>query len=75
MLTAEGDIQRFFTTREVGELYDQPEWLVRRIVDELDEPVDRFGLKRMIPAAFLPQIGDALRARGRLTQKRKRVTA
>ncbi len=54
---------RFFTTREVGEIYQEPEWRIRRIVDRLQPPVDRFGLKRMIPAVRLGEIADRLKQR------------
>ena len=52
---------RFLTTRQVGELYQEPEWRIRRIVDHLHPPVDRFGLKRMIPADRLGEIAARLR--------------
>lgn len=51
------------TTREVGEIVGQPEWLVRRIVDKLAPPVEKFGHKRMIPPARLPEIQTAITAR------------
>ena len=54
---------RFLTTREVGDIYQEPEWRIRRIVDRLHPPVDRFGLKRMIPAGRLGEIADRLRER------------
>ncbi len=53
------------TTRQVGEKYGGiPEWTMRRVVDSLEPPVERFGLKRMIPVERLPEIERALRARG-----------
>jgi len=51
------------TTRQVAELLQQPEWRIRRVVDSL-EAVQRFGGKRVIPPALIPDIVDALRARG-----------
>ena len=54
---------RFLTTREVGDIYAAPEWRIRRIVDRLEPPVARFGLKRMIPADRLGEIAERLRER------------
>ncbi len=54
---------RFLTTREVGELYQSKEWTIRRIVDGLNPPVDRFGHKRMIPAGRLGEIAERLQER------------
>lgn len=54
---------RFLTTREVGEIYSEPEWRIRRIVDGLQPAVARFGLKRMIPADRLAEIAERLRDR------------
>ena len=51
---------RYFTTRQVGEIYDKPEWKVRRVVDELTPPVGKFGNKRMIPAERLGEIAQRL---------------
>ena len=51
---------RFLTTREVGDIYQEPEWRIRRIVDRLEPPVSRFGLKRMIPADRLGEIAERL---------------
>ena len=55
---------KYVTTREAGELCDgKPEWLIRRVVDSLDPPVERFGNKRMIPADRLPEIIKAIQDR------------
>ena len=55
---------KYLTTREAGELCDdKPEWLIRRIVDALEPPVERFGNKRMIPADRLPEVKKALEER------------
>lgn len=51
------------TTRQVGELLQAPEWLVRRIVDALPQPVDKFGHKRMIPTERVPEIKAAIEAK------------
>jgi hypothetical protein len=48
------------TTREVGQLYRQPEWLIRRLVDEILPPFEKFGHKRLIPRQRLPEIQAAL---------------
>lgn len=53
----------FLTTREVGDETGKPEWLIRRIVDSLSPPVNRFGHKRMIPRDRLPEIEQALAER------------
>jgi len=58
-----------FTTREVGEILGVAEWQVRRLFETrtLPEP-GRFAGKRVIPRSRLPEILDALRARGWLPQ-------
>jgi len=58
-------MSNFFTTREVAELLGTAEWRVRRLFEDgtLPEP-GRFAGKRAIPGEHLPQIIDALRARG-----------
>lgn len=53
----------FYTTREVAELLNQPEWLVRRVVDRLPTPVPRFGGRRAIPAERLAEVAECLKAR------------
>lgn len=53
----------FLTTREVADIYLVPQWRIRRIVDAMQPPVDRFGLKRMIPAGRLVEIASRLQAR------------
>ena len=55
----------FLTTREVGELLDQPEWAVRRVVDALLPPVEKFGHKRLIPAVRIHELETALKNRAR----------
>jgi hypothetical protein len=54
---------QFLTTRQVGEIIGRPEWLIRRVVDSLDTPVQRFGHKRMIPAAMVEVIRDEVERR------------
>lgn len=53
------------STREVAEFLGTDEWRVRRLFEDgtLQEP-QRFAGKRAIPANLIPQIVDALRARG-----------
>ena len=65
---------RFLTTREAGDLLNAPEWRIRKIVDALDEPVERFGHKRMITAEHLPRIAEVLRESQRPAE-RGEVTA
>jgi len=47
---------QLLTTRQVGDIIGCPEWLVRRVVDSLGEPVQRFGHKRMIPGDLIGRI-------------------
>ena len=53
----------FYTTRQVGDLLHEPEWMIRRVVDALQTPVPRFGGKRAIPAARLAEIAEAVKQR------------
>ena len=57
------------TTREIAEFFGVEIWRVQRLFEDgtLPEP-DRFGGKRAIPRDALPQIVDALRARGWLPE-------
>jgi predicted site-specific integrase-resolvase len=59
----------FFSTREVAELLTVDTWRVRRLFEDGDLPEpSRFAGKRAIPREAIPQILDALRARGWLKQ-------
>jgi len=49
------------TTRDVG--LNQPEWLIRRVVDSLMPPVERFGNNRLIPSARLDEVRVAVAVR------------
>lgn len=60
-----------YTTRQVAQLLGRPEWLVRRVVDKLSSPVDRFAGKRVIPAGRLVEIAEAIRRR----EERREVPA
>jgi hypothetical protein len=55
----------FFTTRQVADRYGTDVWRVRRLFEDgtFPEPA-KFGGKRAIPEALLPDIEAALRARG-----------
>ena len=60
-----------FSTREIAELLGLPRsetWRVRRLFEDgsLPEP-GRFAGKRAIPGLMIPDIVDALRARGWLS--------
>ena len=57
------------STRQLGELLGQPEWRIRRLFEAgtLPEPA-RFCGRRAIPRESIPQIVDALRARGWLSR-------
>lgn len=54
-----------FTTRQVAETLGTDEWRIRRVFEDgtLPEP-EKFGGKRCIRGTLIPQIVDALRARG-----------
>lgn len=54
-----------FTTTQVAELLGTPTWRVQRLFEDgtLPDP-PRLGRQRMIPRSQLPDILDALRARG-----------
>jgi hypothetical protein len=43
-----------------------PEWRVRRLVDQLDPPVTRIGLSRVLTPSDLERVEAALRAKGHL---------
>lgn len=49
---------QFLTTKQVADIIGAAEWRVRRVVDSLAEPIQRFGHKRMIPAALVDRIRD-----------------
>ena len=55
----------FFTTGDLARLLGTKMWRVRRLFEDgtLPEP-DRFAAKRAIPRESIPEIVDALRARG-----------
>lgn len=53
----------YYTTRQVGDLLNQPEWMIRRVVDGLQTPVPRFGGKRAIPASRMAEVAEAVKRR------------
>jgi len=57
------------STRDVADLLGTETWRVRRLFEDgtLPEP-GRFVGKRAIPRSMIPQILDALRSRGWLSQ-------
>jgi hypothetical protein len=59
----------FLTTRELADLLGSETWRVRRLFEDgtLAEP-PRFAGKRAVPREWIPEIVDALRARGWLPQ-------
>jgi hypothetical protein len=59
---------RYLTTAQVATIFGQRDTYIRRLVDQLKPPVDRFGLKRMIPRRRLAEIEEILRSRGRLEE-------
>lgn len=59
-----------FSTREVAELFGCREWQIRRLYEDgtLPEPC-RFAGKRVIQREALPEVLDAIRARGWLPDR------
>ena len=55
----------FYTTREVADFLGIDTWRVQRVFEHglVDEPT-RIGNSRAIPKSAVPQIIDALRAKG-----------
>lgn len=63
-LTTRGEqTMKNLTTREVSERCDAPDWLVRRVVDAIDPPFDRFGPYRIIPENRLAEVKKAIKKR------------
>ncbi len=58
-------MSEFLSTRQVAETFGQPNWLVRRIVDDLGG-VPRIGGRRIVPRSLLPAIVAELEKRGKL---------
>lgn len=55
----------FYTTREIADLLGTLTWRIRRLYEDGTLPAPpRFAGKRAIPGESIPQIVDALRARG-----------
>jgi hypothetical protein len=48
------------TVGQVAEIFQAPEWKVRRIVDSLGAEIPRAGLYRLIPRPMLTAIGAKL---------------
>ena len=48
------------TVGQVAEIYQAPEWKVRRVVDSLDADLPRVGRYRLVPRAMLAAIGAKL---------------
>jgi len=53
----------FLTTGELSRLLQQPEWLVRRVVDEVIPDALRAGRYRMIPRDRVVDIAAAIKSR------------
>jgi hypothetical protein len=68
-------VPSIFSTRDVADLFGTQEWRVRRLFEDgtLQEP-GRFAGKRTIPRERLPEILDALRARGWVAQPQEAVS-
>lgn len=65
-------MSRFFTTRELAEMLGSETWRIQRLFEDgtLSEP-GRFAGKRAIPGERIPEVVDALRARGWLPEVRE----
>ena len=48
------------TTGEIASQYNVPQWLIRRLADQLDPPPMRAGYYRLIPCDQLPDIERGL---------------
>ncbi len=55
--------EEILTTGDVCRITLQPEWAVRRVVDSLEPPIQKFGQNRMIPRGRLTEIKRLLRKR------------
>ena len=68
-ITQDESMSDRFSTRQVAEFVGTDTWRIQRLFEDGDvaEP-ERFAGKRAIPPSLIPQIVDALRARGWLTQ-------
>jgi hypothetical protein len=58
-----------FSTREIADLLGVQTWRIQRLFSDRTLPdCGRFAGKRTVPGTMLPQIVDALRARGWLPE-------
>jgi hypothetical protein len=53
------------TVGQIADIYAEPDWLIRRIVDSLGVDIPRVGAYRAISRDLLPQIGAAIEQRRR----------
>ena len=53
----------FLTVGELARLLEQPEWLIRRVVDRVIPDASRAGRYRMIPRNRVVDIAAAVKAR------------
>lgn len=51
------------TIPQIAARLGQPDWLVRRVVDALPEPVPRAGQYRLVPAGRVDEIARAIEQR------------
>lgn len=51
------------TVGQIADIYSEPTWKVRRVVDGLGVEIPRAGLYRLVPRDLLPRIGAELASR------------
>lgn len=51
------------TVVEVAEIFGEPDWKIRRIVDALPDEIQRIGRYRLIPRELISKIGAILQER------------
>jgi hypothetical protein len=66
-------IRDHLTTGQVAEIFQEPEWKVRRIVDSLDVEIPRAGLYRLVPRSMLTAIGEKLQKPQTVAKPRPQV--
>jgi excisionase family DNA binding protein len=52
------------TVGQVSQSLGLPPWKIRRLVDSLEVPIERFGRNRLIPAALIGTIAVEAERRG-----------
>ncbi len=50
----------FYTVGQLSELFDVPEWKIRRVVDSFGDTIPRAGQYRLVPAEMLDAVAKRL---------------